>query len=129
MVTSKPPQGHARWSLRLLLENKVAELGIVDREAQSGERSKNTFKRHRRQQWVIPPEANSAFVAAMEDVLAVYTRPRDPDPPLVCLDETSKQLIAETRLPIPDEGGAPGSFRLQVRAHAQIKLRHLYPSI
>ena len=33
----------------------------------------------------------------MEDVLAVYTRPRDPDMPLVCLDETSKQLIAETR--------------------------------
>jgi hypothetical protein len=27
----------------------------------------------------------------MEDVLAVYTRPRDPDRPLVCLDETSKQ--------------------------------------
>jgi hypothetical protein len=43
---------------------------------------------------VIPPEANSAFVAAMEDVLAVYTRPRDPEYPLVCLDETSKQLLA-----------------------------------
>ena len=35
----------------------------------------------RREQWVIPPKANSAFVAAMEDVLAVYTRPRDPDRP------------------------------------------------
>ncbi len=34
----------------------------------------------------------------MEDVLAVYTRPRDPDRPLVCLDETSKQLLAETRV-------------------------------
>jgi hypothetical protein len=38
---------------------------------------------HRREQWVIPPMANSAFVAAMEDVLAVSTRPRDPDRPLV----------------------------------------------
>jgi hypothetical protein len=47
----------------------------------------------------IPPKANSAFVAAMEDVLAVYTRPHDPDRPLVCLDETSKQLIAETKSP------------------------------
>ena len=37
----------------------------------------------------------------MEDVLAVYTRPRDPDIPLVCLDETSKQSIAETRAPVP----------------------------
>src|SRR6516165_10053117 len=35
----------------------------------------------------------------MEDVLEVYTRPHDPDMPLVCLDETSKQLVAETRAP------------------------------
>jgi hypothetical protein len=34
----------------------------------------------------------------MEDVLAVYLRPRDPDVPLVCFDEASKQLIADTRL-------------------------------
>jgi hypothetical protein len=54
---------------------------------------------------VIPPKANSAFVAAMEDVLAVYMRPHDPDGVLVCLDETSKQLIAETRVPIPMKPG------------------------
>jgi hypothetical protein len=54
---------------------------------------------------VIPPEANAAFVAAMEDVLDVYRRPRDPQRPLVCLDETSKQMIKETRTPIP---AAPG---------------------
>ena len=46
----------------------------------------------------------------MEDVLAVYTRPRDPDHPLVCLDETSKQLIAETRMPIPMKAGRPARF-------------------
>ena len=43
----------------------------------------------------------------MEDVLAVYTRPHDPDRPLVCLDETSKQLLAETRATIPMEPGRP----------------------
>jgi hypothetical protein len=43
----------------------------------------------------------------MEDVLAVYTRPRDPDYPLVCLDETSKQFLAETRVPIPMKPGRP----------------------
>ena len=43
----------------------------------------------------------------MEDVLAVYTRPRDPDRPLICLDETSKQLIAETRPPIAMKPGRP----------------------
>ena len=43
----------------------------------------------------------------MEDILAVYTRPRDPDRPLVCLDETSKQLIRETRTPEPMKRGQP----------------------
>ena len=43
----------------------------------------------------------------MEDVLAVYTRPRDPDRPVVCLDETSKQLIAETRAPVAMQPGRP----------------------
>jgi hypothetical protein len=56
---------------------------------------------------VIAPEANAAFVAAMEDILEVYQRPHDPDKPLVCLDETSKQLIVETREPIPAKAGRP----------------------
>jgi hypothetical protein len=47
--------------------------------------------------WCIAPEANAEFVAAMEDVLAVYQRPPDPQRPLVCMDEASKQLVKETR--------------------------------
>ncbi len=46
----------------------------------------------------------------MEDVLEVYQRPRDPDLPLVCLDETSKQLIAETRAPINMKEGRKARF-------------------
>ena len=42
----------------------------------------------------------------MEDVLEVYQRPHDPQRPLVCRDETSKQLIVETRAPIPAKGDA-----------------------
>jgi hypothetical protein len=56
---------------------------------------------------VIPPQANAAFVAAMEDILDVYQRPHDPDQPVVCLDETTKQLIKETRVPIPPQPGQP----------------------
>jgi DDE superfamily endonuclease len=41
----------------------------------------------------------------MEDVLEVYTRPYDPRRPLVCFDETSKQLLRETR---PPQWPAPG---------------------
>src|ERR1022692_2098681 len=62
---------------------------------------KNILKPHLKEQWVIPPDANAAFVAAMEDILEVYQRPRDPEFPMVCVDETSKQLIAETRVRIP----------------------------
>ena len=46
-------------------------------------------------------------MAGMEDVLVVYTRPRDPDRALVCLDETSKQLTRETRTPVPMKSGQP----------------------
>jgi hypothetical protein len=43
----------------------------------------------------------------MEDVLEVYHRPHDPACPVVCVDETSKQLIAETRVPIAAKPGQP----------------------
>jgi len=75
---------------------------------------------------VIPPEANSAFVAAMEDVLAVYTRPRDPDHPLVCLDETSKQLIIETRRPQPMKPGQPARVDYEYERNGTANLFMLF---
>jgi len=54
---------------------------------------------------VIAPEHNADFVAAMENVLDVYKRPYDPPFPLVCMDETPRQLIRETRRPIPAAAG------------------------
>jgi hypothetical protein len=43
----------------------------------------------------------------MEDVLEVYTRLHDPERPLVCLDESSKQLMAEIGIPVPMKPGRP----------------------
>jgi hypothetical protein len=43
----------------------------------------------------------------MEDVLEVYRRPHDPARPLVCLDEATKQLVKETRTPLPIQPGCP----------------------
>ena len=54
--------------------------------------------------WCIP-EANAEFVAHMEDVLDLYELPYDLDYPVVCFDETSKQLIQETRLPLLTQPG------------------------
>jgi DDE superfamily endonuclease len=56
---------------------------------------------------VLPKEANADYVCAMEDVLEVYTRPYDPDRPVVCLDEASKQLVADVTPPLPMEPSQP----------------------
>ena len=48
---------------------------------------------------------NAVFVSAMEDVLDVYHRPYDPRFPQVCMDETSVQLLADTREPLPMRPG------------------------
>ena len=43
----------------------------------------------------------------MEDILDLYCQPYDPDIPLICMDETSKQLVGETRVPIRVAPGKP----------------------
>jgi len=54
--------------------------------------------------WVIP-EASPEFVCAMEQVLDVYQRPYDGQNPVVCLDESPKQLIREKRVPVQASDG------------------------
>ena len=60
--------------------------------------------------WCIPPEHDCEFVAAMEDVLDVYKRPADPRRPLLCMDEASKQLVGEIRVPLPTRPGEPARY-------------------
>jgi hypothetical protein len=55
----------------------------------------------------VIPTVGADFVWRMEDVLDLYAEPYDPARPAVCFDETSKQLVAETRLPLPMEPGKP----------------------
>ena len=50
---------------------------------------------------------SAAFVANMEDVLDLYAEPQDPQRPVVCFDETSTQLLADTRPPLPAKPGLP----------------------
>ena len=75
---------------------------------------------------MIPPKANGAFVAAMEDVLEVYHRPHDPNRPLVCLDETSKQLVAETRQPLPMQPGQPARYDYEYKRNGVANLFMLF---
>jgi hypothetical protein len=70
---------------------------------------KNELKPWQKREWCIP-EANAEFVCKMEDVLDIYKLPYDEKHPVVCLDESSKQLIKEVRIPIPAEPGKPERF-------------------
>lgn len=54
---------------------------------------------------MIPPKQSGEFVAHMERVLDVYKRPYNPDNPVVCMDESPKQLIEAARLPLPIKPG------------------------
>ena len=62
----------------------------------------------------------------MEDVLEVYTRPHDPARPLVCLDETSKQLVAETRTPLPMLPGQPARHDYEYERNGTANLFMLF---
>ena len=53
----------------------------------------------------------------METVLNVYHRPYDPNFPVICMDETSKQLVAETRRPLPPLPGQPERYDYEYERH------------
>ena len=64
---------------------------------------------------------SAEFVAHMEDVLDLYAEPYDPERPVVCFDETSTQLLADLREPMPAKAWAAHASGLRVPAggHAQ----------
>ena len=62
----------------------------------------------------------------MEDVLEVYQRPHNPDYPVVCVDETSKQLVAETRVPIPAKSGQPARHDYEYERNGTANLFMIY---
>ena len=62
-------------------------------------------------------------MAHMEDVLDLYAEPYDPARPVVCFDESSTQLLAETRVPFP---AAPGRPRRQDYEYVRGGTRNLF---
>ena len=68
--------------------------------------SKNALKPWQRKEWCIP-KVSADFVAHMEEVLDLYEEPYDPRRPVVCFDETSTQLLAQTRPSLPTQPGLP----------------------
>ena len=107
LACSDPPEGFSQWTLQLLADQLV-ELEIVESIALEAVRQtlkKNAGHPHREQAWVIPPDEDEAFVAAMEAVLDVDQRPEDAALPVVAMDERPVQLLGDLRAPIPAKPG------------------------
>ena len=108
LACSNPPEGCARWTLELLAGEMVR---LTAHENLSGDTvgrrlAEMSLKPWQEKMWCIPT-LNAEYVARMEDVLALYEEPPDPQRPVVCFDETPRQLIGETRVPICAEPGKP----------------------
>jgi transposase len=108
LACSTPPTGRARWTLELLAGELVR---LTAHETLSsatvGRRlAEMPLKPWQEKMWCIPT-INAEYVARMEDVVALYAEPPDPRRPVVCFDETPRQLIGEERVPIRAEPGKP----------------------
>jgi len=117
LVCSQPPEGYARWTLRLLAERLVVlqYIDSISHETVRQVLDDNELKPWLKKEWCIPPQANAEFVYHMEDVLDVYTRPADPTQPIVCFDESPEQLVSEIRSPLPAEPGQPERYDYEYR--------------
>lgn len=60
--------------------------------------------------WCIPPQQNAAFVARMEALLDLYQRPYNPLEPVICMDESLKDLQIATYFPLQTAPGRPARF-------------------
>src|SRR5262245_21992107 len=84
--------------------------GVAVARDRSPNAQKNELKPWLKKGWCLPEGPSAEFVAAMEDVLEVYHRPYDPQRPVVCMDECSKQLIGEVREPLPAKPGQVAKY-------------------
>ena len=106
VACSKPPSGRAHWTLQLLADEMVrltvhTKVGTETIRRRLGEMQ---LKPWQEKMWCIP-KVDPEFVARMEDVLALYAEPPDERRPVVCFDETPRQLIGEERVPVQAEPG------------------------
>jgi transposase len=103
---TKPPAGQARWTLELLAGEMVR---LTRHESISSETirrrlAENELKPWQKKMWCIP-KVDAEFVARMEDVLELYAEVPAKGFPVVCFDETPRQLIGEARVPVMAKPG------------------------
>ncbi len=106
LACTDPPEGHAKWSLRLLAD-RVVELEYVESISYVtvfNILKKNELSPHLRKQWCIG-KLTPQFLWRMEDILNLYEQDYDASRPLICFDERPCQLIDDVIQPLPMQEG------------------------
>jgi transposase len=111
VACSSPPGGRARWTLQLLADEmvKLTTHATISDETVRRRLSEMDLKPWQKKMWCIP-KIDAEYVTRMEDVLTLYAEEADPKRPVVCFDETPRQLIGEERIPIRAEPGKRARF-------------------
>jgi transposase len=108
IACSDPPAGLACWTLELLADEMVRLTShkTLSRDTVRRRLAEMSLKPWQEKMWCIPT-LTPEYVARMENILALYAEVPDPLRPVVCFDETPRQLIGEARVPIRAEPGKP----------------------
>jgi transposase len=116
IACSEAPSGRSRWTLQLLADRLVA---LTDIESISIGTIRNRLKEKeikpwQKKMWCIP-KFDADYVAHMEEVLDLYSRPENPLEPVINFDEAMKQIIADTREPILASPGQIAKYDYEYR--------------
>jgi len=84
--------------------------------------TKNELKPWRGQEWRIPPEEEPEFAAAMEDILDIYAGEYDENCLLTCMGEVPRQLIGETREPVPAGRGKAARYDTEYKRNGTCEI-------
>ena len=90
----------------------MVELEFAESISLETDTQKNELKPWKKKEWCIP-KVSGEFVARMEDVLDLYQPEYNPERPVVCFDETSRQLTGEVRPPIEAAPGRVARYELE----------------
>jgi len=110
IACSEPPQGSARWTLKLLAEETIKHKIVtsISSECIRIIMHSNQLKPWREKMWCIP-KLDAEYIKRMEDILDTYEKPYNKKEPVVCLDEKPIQLLASSRKEIPAD--KPGKIK------------------
>src|ERR1700746_69363 len=120
---ASPPQGRARWTLKLLAGAmvKLTEHKSLSHETVRRRLAENGLEPWRKDVWWIP-QGDGEYGGRMEDELDLYAEAPDARRPVVCFDESPVQLIGEVRQPIPAKPGRLERYDYEYRRNGTVNL-------